>query len=224
MAGGTVRRMAKLVAIVKPRLRGWFHQVAFFVAIPAAAVLIAVSRPGKATVAAVIYGVSVIALFGVSSTYHRWGWGEVARRRMKRADHGTIFVMIAGSYTPVCLVVLRGALGIGLLIAVWIGAITGLVLSITGIAERPGVGFSLYLTLGWLAIIGLPQLISRGTTLQVTLLISGGVIYTLGSIVLGRKWPDPYPRTFGYHEVWHTMVIVASTLHYIMILSLLRSA
>jgi len=216
--------MAKLVAIAKPRLRGWFHQIAFFVAIPAAAVLIVVSRPGKAKVAAVIYGVSVIALFGVSSTYHRWSWGEVARRRMKRADHGTIFVMIAGSYTPVCLVVLRGALGIGLLIAVWIGAITGLVLSITGIAERPGVGFSLYLTLGWLAIIGLPQLISRGTTLQVTLLISGGVIYTLGSIVLGRKWPDPSPRTFGYHEVWHTMVIVASTLHYIMILSLLRSA
>jgi hemolysin III len=216
--------MAKLAAIVKPRLRGWFHQVAFFVAIPAAAVLIAVSRPGKARAAAVIYGVAVIALFGVSSTYHRWGWGEVARRRMKRADHGTIFVMIAGSYTPVCLVVLHGALGISLLVAVWVGAITGLVLAITGIAERPGVGFSLYLTLGWLAIIGLPQLVSRGTTLQVTLLVVGGLVYTAGSIVLGRKWPDPFPKTFGYHEVWHTMVIAASACHYVMILSLLRSA
>jgi hemolysin III len=215
--------MAKLAAIAKPRLRGWFHQVAFFVAIPAAAALIVVARPGKAKVAAVIYGVAVCALFGVSSTYHRWSWGEVARRRMKRADHGTIFVMIAGSYTPVCLVVLHGALGIGLLIAVWIGAMTGLVLAITGIAERPGVGFSLYLTLGWLAIIGLPQLISRETTLQVTLLIAGGVVYTLGSIVLGRKWPDPFPKTFGYHEIWHTMVIIASAFHYFMILSLLRS-
>jgi hemolysin III len=223
-AGGTVADMAKLAAIVKPRLRGWFHQVAFFVAIPAAAVLIVSARPGKAKVAAVIYGVAICALFGVSSTYHRWGWGEVARRRMKRADHGTIFVMIAGSYTPVCLVVLHGALGISLLVAVWIGAITGLVLAITGIAERPGVGFSLYLTLGWLALIGLPQLISRGTTMQVALLITGGVVYTLGSIVLGLKRPDPFPKTFGYHEVWHTMVIAASTCHYIMILSLLRSA
>jgi hemolysin III len=166
----------------------------------------------------------VIALFGVSSTYHRWAWGEVARRRMKRADHGTIFVMIAGSYTPVCLVVLHGALGISLLVAVWVGAITGLVLAITGIAERPGVGFSLYLTLGWLAIIGLPQLVSRGTTLQVTLLVVGGLVYTAGSIVLGLKWPDPFPKTFGYHEVWHTMVIAASACHYVMILSLLRSA
>src|ERR1700736_7030710 len=125
---------------------------------------------------------------------------------MKRADHGTIFLMIAGSYTPVCLVVLHGALAIGLLVAVWVGAITGLVLAITGIAERPGVGFALYLTLGWLAIIGLPQLISRETTSQIVLLITGGVVYTLGSIVLGRKWPDPFPKTFGYHEVWHTMV------------------
>jgi hemolysin III len=216
--------MAKLAAIVKPRMRGVFHQAAFVVAIPAAVILIAVARPGKARVAAIIYGVAVCALFGVSSTYHRFGWGEAARRRMKRADHGTIFVMIAGSYTPVCLVVLHGALGISLLVAVWVGAITGLVLAITGIAERPAVGFSLYLTLGWLAVIGLPQLISRGTTLQVLLLMTGGVVYTLGSIVLGRKWPDPFPRTFGYHEVWHTMVIAASACHYVMILSLLRSA
>src|ERR1700730_6673653 len=174
--------MAKLAAIAKPRLRGWFHQVAFFVAIPAVIVLITLARPGKAKVAAVIYGVAVCALFGVSSTYHRWGWGEVARRRMQRAEHGTIFVMIAGSYTPVCLVVLHGVLGIGLLVAVWIGAITGLVLAITGIAERPGIGFSLYLTLGWLAIIGLPQLIRRGSGMQVGLLLAGGVLYTLGAI------------------------------------------
>jgi hemolysin III len=186
-------------------------------------ILILAAKPGKARVAAVIYGVAVCALFGVSSTYHLWRWGEVARRRMKRADHGTIFVMIAGSYTPVCLVVLRGALGISLLVAVWVGAITGLVLAITGVAERPGVGFSLYITLGWLAIIGLPQLISRESTLQLTLLISGGVVYTAGAIVLGCRWPDPFPKTFGYHEVWHSMVIAASTLHYFMILSLLRA-
>jgi hemolysin III len=216
--------VATLTAIVKPRLRGWFHQITFFIAIPAAVALVIVAHSAKARVAAVTYGVAVIALFGVSSTYHRFGWGDVARRRMKRADHGTIFVMIAGSYTPVCLVVLHGALGISLLVAVWLGAITGLVLAITGIAERPGVGFALYLTLGWLAIIGLPQLISRGTSVQVGLLLAGGILYTLGSIVLGRKWPDPYPRTFGYHEVWHSMVIAASACHYLMIFSLLRAS
>jgi len=215
--------MAKLVAIVKPSLRGWFHQIAFFVAIPAVVILIAAAKPGKARVAAVIYGVAVCALFGVSSTYHRFRWGEVARRRMKRADHGTIFVMIAGSYTPVCLVVLHGAVGISLLVAVWAGAITGLILAITGIAERPGVGFSLYITLGWLAIIGLPQLIRRESSLQLGLLIAGGVVYTVGAIVLGRRWPDPFPKTFGYHEVWHSMVIAASACHYFMILSLLRT-
>lgn len=216
--------MATLSAIVKPRLRGWFHQVAFFVAIPAAVVLILSAHATKARVAAIIYGVAVCALFGVSSTYHRWGWGEVARRRMKRADHGTIFLMIAASYTPVCLVVLHGALGISLLVAVWIGSLTGFVLAITGIAERPGIGFSLYLTLGWLALIGFPQLISRETTVQLTLLVTGGVVYTLGAIVLGRRWPDPFPKTFGYHEVWHSMVIAACACHYFMILSLLRSA
>src|ERR1700730_2337137 len=138
--------MAKLAAIAKPRLRGWFHQVAFFVAIPAVVALIVVARPGKAKVAAVIYGVAVCALFGVSSTYHRWKWGEVARRRMKRADHGTIFVMIAGRYPPGCLAVLLGSGRISLLVAVWAGALTGLILAITGVAERPGVGFSLYIT------------------------------------------------------------------------------
>src|ERR1700736_4021075 len=134
---------------------------------------------------------------------------------MKRADHGTIFVMIAGSYTPVCLVVLHGALGISLLVAVWVGAITGLVLAITGVAERPGVGFSLYITLGWLAIIGLPQLISRESALQLALLLAGGGGHTGGAIVLGRGWPDPFPKPFGYHEVWHSMVIAATACHYV---------
>jgi hemolysin III len=213
--------MAMLAAIVKPKLRGWFHQVMFFVAIPAAVVLILVAHPAKARTAAVIYGVAVIALYGVSSSYHRFGWGEAAKRRMKRADHGTIFVMIAASYTPVCLIVLHGALGISLLIAVWIGAITGLVLALTGVAEKKGIGFALYLVIGWLAIIGLPQLLSRATTVQVMLLLAGGVLYTVGSIVLGVKWPDPFPKTFGYHEVWHSMVIAASVCHYWMIFSLL---
>ena len=210
--------------MVKPRLRGWFHQVAFFVAIPAVVLLILAAHTTKARVAAIIYGLGVCALFGVSSSYHRWAWSDAARRRMKRADHGTIFLMIAASYTPVCLVVLHGAIGISLLVAVWVGAITGLILAITGIAERPGIGFSLYLVLGWLAIIGFPQLISRETTMQLGLLVGGGLLYTVGAVVLGRRWPDPFPKTFGYHEVWHTMVIAACACHYFMILSLLRSA
>jgi len=204
----------------RPLLRGWFHQVAFFVAVPAVVVLIVEAHGTKARFAAAIYGAGVCALYGVSSAYHRGAWSDEARRRMKRADHGTIFLMIAGSYTPVCLVVLHGALAIGLLVAVWLGAITGLVLAISGIAERPGVGFALYLTLGWLAIIGLPELVSRASASELGLLLAGGLLYTVGSIVLGRRRPDPFPLTFGYHEVWHTMVIAASVCHYFMILSL----
>jgi hemolysin III len=216
--------VGNVVTVAKrPLLRGWFHQVAFFVALPAAVVLIVLAHGAKARIASAIYGIAVCALYGVSSAYHRWGWGEHARRRMKRADHGIIFVMIAGSYTPVCLVVLHGLVAISLLVAVWVGAITGMVLALTGIAERPGVGFALYLTLGWLAIIGLPQLVSRVSAFDLGLLLTGGLVYTAGAIVLGRRWPDPFPKTFGYHEVWHSMVILASGCHYFMILSLVSA-
>jgi len=209
---------------VRPRLRGWFHEIAFLVAVPAAVALILLAPGLKARVAVVIYGFGICALYGVSASYHRGAWSDSGRRRMKRLDHGTIFVMIAATYTPVCLLIIRHTLGIGLLIGAWIGAATGMALALTGIAERRYVGFICYLSLGWLALLGLPAVLRSGTTFMSTMLIAGGVVYTAGTVVLASRHPNPFPRTFGYHEVWHTMVIAASACHYLLILSLMRTA
>jgi hemolysin III len=207
------------VSGARPLLRGWFHQVAFAVAVPALVVLAATAHTTEGRAAAVIYGLGVCALYGVSSTYHRFRWSERAHARMQRADHGTIYVMIAATYTPMCLLVVRGTLGISLLIAVWIGAVTGITLTVVGRAKR--VSMALYLILGWLAAIAAPQLMSRLGGGQIALLVVGGVLYTVGFVVLATRRPDPFPRIFGYHEVWHTMVIVASVCHWWMIRSLL---
>jgi hemolysin III len=218
-----VRNAVASIQAHRPALRGWLHQVVFIGTIPLAVVLISLARGVTAKTAAVIYAIGVSALYGVSSTYHRFRWSARARRWMKRLDHGTIFVMIAASYTPVCLLLLRGPTGVGLLIGVWIGAAIGLTLALLGIAERPYVGFIGYLVMGWLALLGTPELIRRATPAEIALLVTGGVVYTLGAVVLARRWPDPIPHIFGYHEVWHTFVVAGTACHFIVILALLRA-
>jgi hemolysin III len=206
----------------KPALRGLLHQIAFVVAVPALLVLVGVARTETARIAAIVYGLGVCALYGVSSSYHRFRWSPAARERMRRADHGTIFVMIAATYTPVCLLALSGALRVSLLVGIWVAAATGLLLAVFGIAQWRGVGV-LYLTMGWLAAVAMPEILRRLTGGDVALLVIGGVVYTLGVLVLASRWPDPAPRVFGYHEVWHTMVIAASACHWIAIFALLRT-
>jgi hemolysin III len=206
----------------RPRLRGWLHQVAFVFAVPAAAGLILIARGPKARIAAAIYGVGVCALYGVSASYHRGRWSDDGRRRMKRLDHGTIFLMIAATYTPLCLLLLGDGLGTGLLIGVWIAAAAGMLLAVTGIAERRYVGFICYLGLGWAAVLSVPTLL-HSSSFDMAMFFTGGLAYTVGAVVLAWGRPNPYPATFGYHEVWHSLVIAASTCHYLLILSLLRS-
>lgn len=206
----------------RPRLRGWLHQVAFVFAVPAAVGLIVIARGPKARAAAAIYGVGICALYGVSASYHRGQWSDTGRRRMKRLDHGTIFLMIAATYTPLCLLLLGNALGTGLLIGVWIAAAAGMTLALAGIAERRYVGFACYLTLGWAAVLSIPKLL-QSSPFNMAMFVIGGLAYTVGAVVLARGWPNPFPRTFGYHEVWHSLVIAASACHYLLILSLLRA-
>jgi hemolysin III len=215
--------MALTETLTRPRLRGRFHQVAFYLAVPAVVALIVAASGAKATVAAVIYAVGLCALYGVSSAYHRGRWSPTGQRRMKRLDHGTIFVMIAGTYTPICLVVLRGAPGIVLLVLVWATALTGMALALAGLAERRYIGFALYLGLGWVVAVAFPQLVQRLDPGVIVLLIVGGILYTVGAAVLGIRWPDPLPATLGYHEVWHAMVIVASVCHFLVVFNVLRS-
>ncbi len=207
-----------------PRLRGWLHLVCFFLSVPAGALVVAAAGSGRARVAAVVYAIGMTAMFGVSAAYHRGRWSPTGRRRMRRTDHGTILLMIAGSYTPFCLLALEGTTARVILIGVWAGAVVGFVVALTGVAEKAVVGVLCYIGLGWAVVLALPQLTRQLSVGMMALLVAGGVVYTLGGVVLGTRWPNPSARWFGYHEVWHAMVVVACACHYVTILSVVRAA
>lgn len=205
-----------------PHLRGWLHLVCFILSIPAGALVVAGASSVRGRLAAVIYGVGMTAMFGVSALYHRRRWSPDGRRRIRRLDHGTIFVMIAGSYTPLCVLALGGRTGTIVLVAVWAGASAGFGLALTGIAEKAVIGLLCYIGLGWGMVLALPELSRQLSGGQIALLVVGGVIYTAGGVVLGLKRPNPFPLWFGYHEVWHGMVALACVCHYVTILSVVR--
>jgi hemolysin III len=207
-----------------PHLRGWLHLICFVLSIPAGAFVIASGGTARARLSGVVYAIGMTAMFGVSATYHRRTWSPAGRRRIRRLDHGTIFVMIAGSYTPLCLLALRGRTGTVVLTAVWVGAALGFCLALSGIAEKAVVGLLCYIGLGWGMVLALPELSRQLSGGQIGLLLLGGVIYTAGGIVLGTHRPNPSPIWFGYHEVWHAMVAVACICHYVTILSVVRGA
>lgn len=207
-----------------PRLRGRIHQVAFFVSIPAGAVLVVLATGPAATAVAGVYAVSLAALFGSSAAYHRGRWTEHARRWMKRLDHSMIYVLIAASYTPVAALVLGGTWEVVLLSVAWAGAVVGVTMKMA----RPD-GFTvpaaaLYMVLGWLALVALPRLLDQMTVAQATLMVIGGLLYTAGAIVFATRRPDPAPSTFGYHEVWHSFMVAGAACHYAMILLLLLAS
>jgi hemolysin III len=203
----------------KPLLRGWMHLVCFFLAIPAGILVIAVAESARARWGASIYAIGLVALFGVSGSYHRGRWSQAARRRMQQLDHATIFVMIAGSYTPLCLVAIQGWVGPALLASAWAGATAGVVLAFrSGRASRIAKG-TLYIALGWASVFATPQLIRNLSPAELVLIVVGGVLFTVGAIFLATQWPDPFPRVFGYHEVWHVMVVAAVVCHFVAIAS-----
>jgi hemolysin III len=220
----TSPRRTRLVALEdRPRLRGWLHMVCFFVAIPAGAWVIFEASSPRARVGAVIYAVGLVALFGVSGSYHRLRWGPTWRWRMKCLDHATIFVMIAGSYTPLCLVALRGWTAVVLLIVAWSGAIAGGVLSWQK-GRRSSLARSvLYIALGWVVLLASPQMLTRIDPMPLVLIAIGGFLFTIGAITLAARWPDPFPRVFGYHEIWHVFVVAAVVCHLIAISSVLHA-
>ena len=208
----------------KPRLRGRIHQAALFVAVPAGAVLVVMARGTVATTVAVLYAMSLSAVFGASAAYHRGRWSERARRWMKRLDHSMIFVLIAGSYTPVSVLVLQGPWEVVLLSVVWAGAAAGITLKMVRPDGLSILTSILYMALGWLALVALPQLFRGMEAAELALMVSGGLLYTAGAIVFASRRPDPRPATFGYHEVWHAFQVAAAACHYAMILLILRSS
>jgi hemolysin III len=197
--------------------------VAFFVSIPAGIALVAFAQGAKARVAATIFAASLTGLYGVSAAYHRGRWSLGAERLMKHLDHSMIFVLIAGSYTPIALLALRPAWGITFLVLAWTGAVAGILITVAQHVRWRRVGFIMYLALGWLAVIATPQLLRSLSRVEVALLIAGGLLYTVGAVVLARNWPDPRPTVFGYHEVWHSFVLGAGACHFVLILLLVRA-
>ncbi|MGI8984319.1 MAG: PAQR family membrane homeostasis protein TrhA [Acidimicrobiales bacterium] len=206
-----------------PHLRGWLHLVCFVLSVPAGALVVVSAPSARARLGGAVYAAGMTAMFGVSAVYHRRTWTPDGRRRIRRLDHGTIFVMIAGSYTPLCLLALRGRTGTVVLTAVWVGAALGFCLAMSGIAEKAVVGLLCYIGLGWAMLLALPELSRQLGAGQIALLLAGGVIYTAGGVVLGTRRPNPSPMWFGYHEVWHGMVALACAAHYATILSVVRA-
>jgi hemolysin III len=200
---------------VKPKLRGVFHEWAFYVSLPLAAWLVASAPTGRATLAAAVYGASVVALFGASALYHRIDWVSAAARRwMRRLDHSMIFVLIAGTYTPFALLTLDGALATVILVAVWAGAAAGVVMTMLWIDAPKWLIAIVYVSLGWVAVAAFPQLFDALGITAVAMIAGGGVLYTGGAVVYALRRPDPAPTVFGYHEIFHVLVIAAAALQY----------
>lgn len=201
----------------RPRMRGVLHQYAFLSCLVTGLVLVALAPDARARAGALVYAVCLAGLFGVSAVYHRVSWGERGRRLMARLDHSMIFVFIAGTYTPFALLVLRGATSVLVLVAVWAGATIGVLTRVLWLRAPRFAILPLYLLLGWTAAFVVPQLIHFGGVAPFVLLCVGGVTYTVGGLVYAARRPDPAPRIFGYHEVFHAMTCVAAICHYVAI-------
>jgi hemolysin III len=170
---------------------------------------------GRARIAVTVYALSVAALFGTSALYHRVEWRTLAARRwMRRLDHSMIFVLIAGTYTPFGLLVLRGTAGTVILIAVWSAALAGALFKLVWIDAPGWLGAATYISIGWIAILAIPELLERLGIAAVAALALGGILYSVGGVIYARKRPDPVPKVFGYHEVFHLLVIAAAALQY----------
>jgi hemolysin III len=191
------------------------NQWAFFVSLVAGAALIVAAPTPRATIAVAIYAVSLSALLGVSALYHRVNWVRPAVRRwMRRLDHSMIFLLIAGTTTPFCLLVLSGTLAEALLIAVWAGAAAGIVVELIWVEAPKWVSVIVYLSVGWIGAIGYPAIIVTAGIGAGVLIALGGALYTAGALVYARQRPDPRPATFGYHEIFHVLVVAAAVAHF----------
>jgi hemolysin III len=205
---------------VRPRLRGRLHQVGFVVALPAAAVLVATSRSGDARIASVLFAGSLLALLAASATYHVGNWAPAVRARLQRVDHAMIFVLIAGTYTPVTLLALDRSWGIPFLVAAWLIATGGVLLALRRMDLLHRFAAWIYIGFGWLLVLALPAVLKALDGTELALLVAGGVLYTLGAIGLWTRRPDPRPAVFGYHEVWHALTLLAIGCHYMLVLLL----
>lgn len=200
-----------------PRLRGVSHLVALMAAAPVGVVLVAHARTGVAQLGAVVFSTSVVAMLGVSSLFHRLQWTPARKRWIGLLDHAMIYVLIGGTYTPIALLVLRDGWRAPLLIVVWGGGAVATAVRLLRPNAPAWLAAGTCVALGWISVIVLPQIVERIGLGAASLLVVGGIAYTVGAVVYARRRPDPFPFVFGYHEIFHSLVVVAVVCQYLTI-------
>jgi hemolysin III len=206
----------------KPRLRGYIHQEAFFLALGACALLILKSTNRTTLVASVTYSFGLLLLFGTSAIYHRPFWQPRPRALLKRFDHSAIFLLIAGTFTPLCLLALSDSDGRRLLWVIWLTALVGIFQSIFWSKAPKWFTAIFYVAAGWLAAPYVGELKVSLGLVNLWLIVSGGVVYTVGAVFYAMKRPKLSPHTFGYHELFHLLTVIAATLHFAVVYQLIR--
>jgi hemolysin III len=199
----------------RPRFRGVLHQYAFFAALVVGAFLVVGAEGGVARISALVFAASVAVMLGVSALYHRVVWPPGPRRWIRRLDHAAIFLLIAGTYTPFGLVALDGAWRVTVLAIAWTGAFAAIVLKVTWIDAPRWVAAVLAVALGWVGVIALPQILDSVGAAPLALIAVGGALYSAGAVIYALKRPDPVPSVFGYHELFHTLVVAAAGCQYV---------
>jgi hemolysin III len=207
----------------RPVWRGLMHSWAFLVSIPAGILLILVADHAAARVAAGVYVGSLLAVFGTSAAYHRLAQSYRAKQVMQRLDHSMIYLLIAGTYVPICLLALPRSWGIPLLSVVGGLAVIGIVVKLVAFRKLSWLGYALYPIMGWCAVVAAPAISAHLSPLQLALVVAGGVAYTIGFPILLLRRPDPWPSVFGYHEVWHGFTVLAAALHFGAVTSLIAA-
>lgn len=207
--------LREAVTELKPKLRGWLHAAIAPLAFFSFLVLLVLAESVRVRAGAAVFMFSAVLLFGVSAVYHTGRWGERAKIIWKRFDHASIFILIAGSYTPFALLLLTTKHAAIMLSLVWGGALLGVLFRIFWVTAPRWLYVPLYLLLGWAAVIYAGEFVRRSPTDVLVLMIVGGGLYSIGALVYGFKWPNPSPRWFGFHEVFHALTIAAFVVHYV---------
>jgi hemolysin III len=202
-------------ATIQPRLRGWLHAATFPIAVVSGAALVTFAPTTRAKVSTGIFALTAALLFGVSALYHRRRWSRRSQAVLRRLDHASIFLIIAGTYTPFTILLLDGKDARILLTVVWAGALLGVAFRVLWVEAPRWLYLPVYVALGWAAVFWLPTLAARGGTAVFVLIVSGGLLYSAGAVVYGLKWPDPSPRWFGFHEIFHACTLAGFAAHYV---------
>ncbi len=208
-------RVDGAIAEVKPHLRGWLHLASAPLTLAAGIVLVVLSPTASTKIGSAIYALSAVLLFTVSAIFHRGRWSPRMAAFLRRFDHANIFLLIAGSYTPFTLLLLEGRERTILLSVVWVAAAVGTLMRVFWLGAPRWLYTAVYLGLGWAAVFFFPSFVAASSTVVLVLMVAGGLLYTLGGLVYGLKRPNPSPRWFGFHEVFHAFTIAAFAVHYV---------